>query len=117
MGNTPLLEAMNHPSRPEVVRLLLAHGADPHVKNNFGYTAWAVLLDPRESMEQGIVRLPVAKMLIKAGVDVNREIDYGFTPLYFAKYYNHSPAEDRKAVIRLLEQHGAKETLSAKRTK
>ncbi len=116
-GNTPLLEAINHPSRPEVVRLLLAHGADPHVKNNFGYTAWAVLLDPRESLEQGMPRLPVAKMLIKAGVDVNREIDYGFTPLYFAKYYNHSGMEDRQQVIRLLEQHGAKETLPAKRKK
>lgn len=117
-NDTPLLRAVAIPSAVKTVELLLAHGADPHVKNNFGYTAWAMLLGPREYIEHPKPRLPIAKMLLKAGVDVNGEIDFGFTPLYFAKHYNHSPKEDRLQVIRLLEKAGAKETLpSSEKTK
>ncbi|KAJ1486873.1 ankyrin repeat-containing domain protein, partial [Baffinella frigidus] len=61
---------------PEVVQLLLEHGADSSVKNNRGQTVlhWAALLDHRE----------VALLLVTGGADVSAETNAGETPLGYA---------------------------------
>ena len=57
-GDTALLEACRAGS-PEVVTLLLRHGADPAVKNNMGMTA---LLEAAEAGSLEIVKLLVGHM-------------------------------------------------------
>lgn len=74
-GMTPLLIAANNAGSAEIVRLLLAKGADPKATND-GATA---LLSAVTANDLDMVRL-----FIEKGVDVNAADALGNTPLQFA---------------------------------
>ncbi|CAG9998215.1 unnamed protein product [Clonostachys byssicola] len=77
-------------SNPEVVRILLAHGADP---NRFPLCNTALMKAARESS------LPIAKMLIEAGARVNEGLP---PPIVVAVF-----KEDME-MFNLLRRHGAR---------
>lgn len=73
----------------ELVKLLLAHGADPHIQSSDRETSLAAACGlafingyhrPRPSAE----RLEVVKLLVDLGGDVNHADNYGITPLMAA---------------------------------
>jgi ankyrin repeat protein len=73
----------------EVVNLLLAHGADPHIKSSDRETtlmAAAGLGFIRSYHKERPIadRLEIIRMMIKAGEAVNAEDNYGITPLMVA---------------------------------
>lgn len=77
-GRTPLIVAC-FSGRPEVVKLLLAHGADPNRVIALGMT-------PLISSLFGAPDRRVIEMLLKAGVDVNHRDAAGKTALYYARW-------------------------------
>lgn len=80
-----------------VLKAMLQHGANIHVKDGFGETAlhWATRHTNVESV----------RVLIAAGADVNVKDKEGLTPLYWVRRAN-TPTE--KKIAKLLESAGAK---------
>lgn len=79
--DTPLMQAVDEAGgffsadQEEIVRLLLAHGADATLKNNLGWTALHFGVWASDS---------VIRALIDAGADVNAQSLDGDTPLHEA---------------------------------
>ena len=96
-GSTPLMYAVLYGDAASV-RLLLARGADPNVRNDAGATAlmWAV-----NDLEK-------TRLLLDRGADVNARSDDGRTPLLIA-----SGLHGTAPVVRLLLDRGAQLNVSA----
>ena len=90
-GTTPLMQAVLY-GDAESVRLLLAKGADPNLRNEAGATAlmWAV-----NDLEK-------TRLLLAHGADVNAHSNDGRTPLLIA-----AGQFDSTAVVKLLLDRGA----------
>lgn len=104
-GITPLMLAAtgNHPEianpaptdHPEVIELLIQHGADANAKTDSGFVAlfWAARYG-----HAGVVRV-----LLANGADVNAKDKDGLTALKWASVNN------QEKVVELLKEAGAKE--------
>ena len=90
-GSTPLYYAVYY-NNAEIVKLLLAHKADPNV----GKTGITPL-----SISAGEGYLDIAKMLLAAGADVNGKSLYGITAL------GRACAKDRLEMAKLLIENKA----------
>jgi N-acyl-D-amino-acid deacylase len=100
-GNSALMLATLY-STPEIMSILLDHGADPNEKNKAGATAlmWAV------------GDLDKVKLLVNRGAKVNAQADVnqpGYTSLMMAA---NGPAS--AAVVRFLLEHGGDVNLTTK---
>ena len=91
----------------ELMKLLLAHGADPKIPTRLGVTALHVAAGI--GWVEGITyewsenaTLEAVKMLLDLGLDVNAQADTGRTALHGAAH------KGRTAVIQVLVDHGAK---------
>jgi cytohesin len=93
-GMTPLHDAVEKAGK-EVVKMLLAHGADVNAKNFHDETPlhFAVGNGDKE----------VVKILVAHGADVNSNDDLGVTPLSWAVYKKHND------IAKFLRQHGGVE--------
>ena len=117
LGGSPLHWAASFTSSPEVIRQLLAEGADVNQRiegdtplhraalNNTETAVIAALLEagadissrdsenatPLHSAAYNNVEPMVIEMLIAAGADVNSRTDYGTTPLHWAALNNSEP--------------------------
>lgn len=92
---TPLHCAIRH-GRTDMVRLLLEREADPNAEDN-GPLMEALALSDEDSS------LTIARLLIKAGADVNAKPEYGLSPV--------EAAASRDDLLDLLLASGAKMTL------
>jgi ankyrin repeat protein len=135
-GDTPLYAAVNNPSGPEVVGLLLDRGAKPNMDGRFGTVledaifsgdaeTVAVLLnkgaDPNGKDSDGDTPLcwavwrcepQIARLLLDRGADPNLKGKDGETPLSRAMEYvrnNGDSATKYREIAELLRQRGAKE--------
>jgi ankyrin repeat protein len=105
-GATPFVRAAQS-SDLELLRLLLAHGADPFIKTNHGDTAliaasgvgWVDGVTYEHSAKENV---ETVKFLLGLGLDPNAANDDGRTSLMVAA------AKGRTEVIQLLVDHGAK---------
>src|SRR5579863_916600 len=105
-GATPFLRA-SQSGDVELMKLLLAHGADPKIETAHHVTALAVAsgiawvegVTYEWSPEQN---LEAVKMILDAGVDPNSQDDDGRAALHGAAH------KGRNAVIQILVDHGAK---------
>jgi ankyrin repeat protein len=105
-GATPFVRAAQS-SDLELLKLLLAHGADPLMKTNHGDTAltaasgigWVDGVTYERSARENV---ETVKFLLELGLDPNAANDDGRTPLMVAA------AKGRTEVIQLLVDHGAK---------
>jgi ankyrin repeat protein len=96
-GSTPLMYAALYGDATSV-RLLLASGANPNVRNDAGATALMWAADDAEK----------TRLLLENGADPNARSDDGRTPLIIAAdQYGASP------VVKLLLDHGAKPSAKA----
>ncbi|MGK5595566.1 MAG: ankyrin repeat domain-containing protein [Parachlamydiaceae bacterium] len=77
---------------PEILKLLLQHGADPH-KSSIGISPFLSVIKKHD--------LEKALAFIEGGVDINRIYDVYGTPLHYALVYG------TPEIIKLLLQHGA----------
>ena len=105
-GATPFLRA-SQSSDLEVMRLLLAHGADPKIMTVNDVTALQVAAgigwvegNTYEWSEQANVE--AVKLLLELGIDPNIQAETGRTALHGAGH------KGRTAVIQMLVDHGAK---------
>ena len=104
-GTTPFVRAAQSGDL-ELLRLMLAYGADPKVANDFGDTAlsavagigWVEGVTYEHSREQS---LEVAKMLLDLGLDPNSQNRDLRTPLMGAAHKGHND------LIELLVERGA----------
>ncbi len=97
-GNTPLKYASAEP-HPQVLRVLIAHGASPHISDHRGFTPIHCVAG-HGFYEEAI---EMASILFEAGIDVNvRSKVRGFVPMHEAR-----TAE----MIDFLLQHGADPTI------
>ena len=82
---------------PEAIKILLEHGADPNLPNNWklGYTAlhFAVKTGPTTA----------AKVLLEGGADANAQTEWGMTPMMTSLVDSNSQG----SVTTLLLEHGA----------
>jgi len=93
-GNTPLKHAA-WSDKTQIIDLLVSKGADLEAKNNLGTTAiWSAVITGRVNM--------VANM-IRHGADMNVPNQYGMSAIRFAR------SRDEWALVKLLEESGAKE--------
>jgi hypothetical protein len=88
VGGTPLLFAARNVD-PELVRVLLANGADPQLKTDVGTTTLMVaagleITNPGEDTYSEDDALEVVKILVGAGIDVNAVNTKGETALHGA---------------------------------
>lgn len=96
-GSTPLMYAALY-GDAATVRLLLASGANPNLRNDAGATALMWAADDAEK----------TRLLLENGGDANARSDDGRTPLIIAAdQYGASP------VVKLLLDHGAKPSVKA----
>ena len=129
LGGSPLHWAASFTSSPEVIRQLLAEGADVNQRiengvtplhraalNNTEPAVLAALLEagadinsrdhqkatPLHQAALNNVEPKVIEMLLAAGADINSRTDYGITPLHWAAHGNWNPA-----IIELLLESGA----------
>jgi hypothetical protein len=82
---------------PDMMALLLRHGADPNGRNSLGETAlWEVV-----RMSEGPMEVRCARLLIDAGTDVNARVnEYGSTAVHKAA------SSDSLQCLRLLLEGG-----------
>lgn len=78
----------------QIVRMLLAHGADPNIPDSVGVTPLDV------AVVRG--RTAIVGALLQGRADPNRRDRYGRTPLEWASYQGHPE------IARLLRLHGAR---------
>ena len=105
-GATAFLRASQSGDVP-LMKLLLAHGADPKIDTLLHVTAlhvacgigWVEGITYEWSEDQ---TLEAVKMLIDLGLDVNAQADTGRTALHGAAH------KGRPAIVQLLADHGAK---------
>jgi ankyrin repeat protein len=104
-GATPLLRAALSGDLP-VVRLLLAHGADPMIPT-FDHTT-TLMVASGVGWAEGTIReytedqtLEVVKLLLGLGSEVNAANDHGITALHGAAY------KGANRVVQFLVDHGA----------
>src|SRR4029079_5059299 len=69
----------------ELVKLLLAHGADPHIVSKDNETTWMAavgtgFINGYSKGRSPAERLEVVKLLVQLGQDVNAGDNYGITP-------------------------------------
>ncbi|KAL8575540.1 hypothetical protein ACOMHN_059604 [Nucella lapillus] len=93
-GHTALLRACFMKSDEKVIRLLLAHGADPNIANFDGITPLHFVCQDTD--------LDLIETLLAAGARVNVAAIHGMTPLCVACHLGHAD------VVRLLLRHHAK---------
>ena len=91
-GNTALIFTTNC-GYYNIAKLLLDHGADPNIQNEYGYTALIY------TSLHGY--LDIVKLLLEHGADVNIQNEVGNTALHLAR---------TKKMKDLLNQHSAKES-------
>lgn len=92
-GVTPLMVASEHNTDPDVVRVLLEHGADPNARDGEGRSA--LMLAMQRKQDNGVVR-----MLLEYGAKIDSRDAEGRTPLMYACEH----AEDAGVISYLLEQ-------------
>jgi len=98
-GVTPLRVATTVVEGREIVAVLLAGGANPNLKDKDGCTPLMYAGDPTS-----------AKLLIQYGADVNATDNKGLNVwAHTRKYADYYSAEEHKALMSILKQHGAKE--------
>jgi ankyrin repeat protein/Zn-dependent protease with chaperone function len=130
-GDAPSFVAVFY-HRPDVLKLLLDHGANPNARNEWGWTLLHHTVDPvsrsldmtRMLLDKGAnpnAKIPqdgsspfqwaayyglkeTVELFLAKGADVNAEHVKGHTALWEAKEYGHD-----EVVVELLRQHGAKE--------
>ena len=78
----------------DIVKLLLANGADGNVSDTSGYTA---LINAAHGPDQ----TAIVELLIQYNVDVNAKTEYGYTALILAAMYGY------KDNVKLLLANGA----------
>jgi len=81
---------------PELVKLLLAHGADPHIVSKDNETslmaaAGTGFINGYSKGRTAAERLEVVKLLVDLGEDVNAADNYGITPLMVAANMGELP--------------------------
>lgn len=91
---TPLLNAVSYGSEPEVLEILIRHGADPNNSNNY---LWTPL---HEAINQGAVE--TVEFLLKHGANPNCRNNPGWTPLM------HAVRKGDLRIMRLLFRSGAR---------
>jgi len=89
-GDTPLLQAAS----PEVVELLLKAKADPNIGNSSKYTPLSGAVVQKKGM-------PIVRLLVLGGVDVNKRIDHERTAIFDVI------ADDNVEMFRYLVENGA----------
>ncbi len=82
-GGFPLLHVAARKKDLEMVRLLLAVGADPNTKSRLGRTPLHYMMDPTYLLWNWAAPAIVGA-LTEAGADVNARDAYGLTPLHIA---------------------------------
>jgi uncharacterized protein len=94
-GATPLMMAAYYNPFPEVVRILLEHGAAIEARDRYGTTP---LINAAMNSNQEMVRI-----LLEHGAAINARVgEWGWTALMMAAGNNDNPE-----VIRILLEHGA----------
>ncbi len=78
--NTPFHKAVEK-NLLDAVKLFLAYGGDPTVKNKVGFTALHIAA--RDGHTE------IVKQLVAAGVETTIRDNYGFNPSYWAKQNKH----------------------------
>jgi ankyrin repeat protein len=80
-GYTPLIHAVkNGFAKPEIVRLLLSHGANPNLEGYGGFTALMFAV----GTDNDGVDIEVIETLLESGAQPNVKTQYGFTALMYA---------------------------------
>jgi ankyrin repeat protein len=105
-GASPFVRA-SQSGDTELMKLLLAHGADPMIKTDFGDTAltaaagigWVDGVTYEHSVKENVEAI---RMLLDLGLDPNAANTDGRTPLMGAAF------KGRNEVIQVLVDHGAK---------
>ena len=93
------LHAASYFGKPEIVRTLLDHGANPNAKNRLGKNSLDLVSRGEYQAEEDGVR--ISRFLLESGVDVNAPDKDCWTPLHSASYYG------RPEIARTLLDHGA----------
>jgi len=84
-GSTPMHEAFDSDSRvdtPQIVRLLLGHGANPNARDNWHRTPLHLASSPLRLTSS--LRLEIACILLEHGADADAKDNEGRTPLQAA---------------------------------
>ncbi|KAL8999176.1 MAG: hypothetical protein Q9169_001955 [Polycauliona sp. 2 TL-2023] len=83
-----------------LIKLLMDHGADPNIPNDFGETPLFLAVSDGH--------IAAAEFLLQHGANVNARDKDGSTPIHAVKYSNVDvDAEDQESLIRLLIDYGA----------
>ena len=93
LGSRSLTKA----AQMEVIKLLLAHGADPNMGNNLGFTPLHFASRPE-----------VIALLVSHGAEINTQNQFLSTPLHTPAYKGHTKT------VKALIEHGADRTLQDK---
>ncbi len=99
-GWTPLYVAARD-GQAEAAKLLVFKGANLNIQSALGATALTMVVT--QPFETEKARLELLEYMLKRGADATLADTYGHTPMHYAK------AQDKKEVVRLLEQYTSKE--------
>uniref|UniRef100_A0A7S3K2B7 Uncharacterized protein n=1 Tax=Aureoumbra lagunensis TaxID=44058 RepID=A0A7S3K2B7_9STRA len=82
LGYTPLVQSVVH-SQPNVLELLLMHGADPEIRTiwNTSPLSIAVFIKSNQPIEPA---KKIIDLLLEYGVDINGRVEDGWTALFYA---------------------------------